>query len=79
MNKPIKKIKTNPDLPKLKFGDIVQFDDRPPVKVVKFKDCELCCFADDCETDFALYCHNNCWTETGLEIMFKEIKAVKDE
>jgi len=42
MNKPIKKIKTKPDLPKLKFGDIVQFDYGVPVKVVKYKECENC-------------------------------------
>lgn len=35
-------IKINTIKPKIKIGDIVQFNDLAPVKAIKFKDCELC-------------------------------------
>ena len=39
-------IKINTIKPVIKIGDIVQFNDLPPVKAVKFKDCIFCAMND---------------------------------
>lgn len=72
MKKEIIKISTK--CPILKVGDIVQFDALVPVKAVKYKGCEKCCYSDLCSDRFR-YCDYVCDGLAENEIvMFKELK-----
>ena len=73
------KISTKPIVPTIKIGDVIQFDDFPPVKAVKFKDCSLCYLSETshCHTrssEFADFCVKYCVTKRNVELMFAEVK-----
>jgi hypothetical protein len=81
MKKQIIKINTDPELPLVKIGDIVQFDELPPVKVVAHTECERCCFfnyPDElyvCNYQQPLAYCEHLKSKLYNGIMFKEIKA----
>ncbi len=77
VKKQIIKINTEPELPLVKIGDIVQFDSLEPVKAVKFTDCSKCEYGDGCGNVFK-YCdfiRDNGVIADGTAIMFKAIKV----
>ena len=66
------KINTNPIIPKLKIGDIVQIDNMKPVKAVQWFGCGECAYMDRDYEDCRLWCNNK-------NIMFAEVKDGKAE